>query len=352
MSEILKNLKKYSAVSDYVKIIGRTIYRDGIRWLVQSGCAVEFKIRAFGFSVTFEGDEKNSSRPRYAIFADDKLIEDSLLLSQEQQTDFFEISFEKTTVIKIILLSEANSGAVGIKSINVCSSLPLCIEPTKDKNLFIEFIGDSITCGYGVEAMSAEEPYSTSTQNFMKSFAYLTAKKLDADYSAVCYSGYGINSGYTTDIQNTDMLIPKNYKYVGIKEKYREEWDFSTRTPDIILINLGTNDSSYVSKNISERLFGFERDYLEFLIQVREKNPRAFIVCTLGTMGGDEIYCAVEKIVEQYSKKDKKISCFRLPLQKQEDGYGSDWHPSEKTQSLTADITAMELNAILKSDSF
>ena len=73
------------------------------------------------------------------------------------------------------------NGAIGVKNISVTSDLLTPISPEPEKPLSIEFIGDSITCAYGVEGQSSSEPFKTSTENFMKSYAYLTAQKLNAD---------------------------------------------------------------------------------------------------------------------------------------------------------------------------
>lgn len=109
-------------------------------------------------------------------------------MSQPEETiTVFKSDSQKTAKVKVIHLSEAMNGAVGIKNISVTSSAACPIIPEPEKELSIEFIGDSITCAYGVEGKSSSESFKTTTENFMKSYAYLTAKKLNADYSAVCY---------------------------------------------------------------------------------------------------------------------------------------------------------------------
>ena len=60
------------------------------------------------------------------------------------------------------------------------------------ENIVIEFIGDSITCGYGIEAKAGGELFDTGTENFEKTYAYLSSKELNFDYSVVCYSGCGL----------------------------------------------------------------------------------------------------------------------------------------------------------------
>lgn len=49
----------------------------------------------------------------------------------------------------------------------------------------MEFIGDSITCGYGVDDPDKEHHFKTATEDVTKAYAYKTALALNADYSMV-----------------------------------------------------------------------------------------------------------------------------------------------------------------------
>ncbi|MGN0677612.1 MAG: GDSL-type esterase/lipase family protein, partial [Ruminococcus sp.] len=345
--------KNYSATDENVKLTGRTMYRNDTAWLVQSGSAVEFTVTGKSAKITLAGDSSINNdenyRPRYAVLADGEIIEDALMDTSEKTLTLFEGETSRTSKIKIIHLSEAMNGAIGVKNISVTSdrAVPICPEPKKP--LSIEFIGDSITCAYGVEGLSSSESFKTSTENFMKSYAYLTAQKLNADYSAVSYSGHGIISGYTStgDI-NTDSLIPDCYELTGKLSDYAENWNFETRSHDVVVINLGTNDSSYVTKEPETRSQEFVKGYIDFLNTVRQKNPESYMICTLGTMG-DELYEYVQKAVEQYiiSTGDNRIMSYKSAVQNQADGIGSDWHPSEVTQQKSAYVLADKICQVL-----
>ena len=52
----------------------------------------------------------------------------------------------------------------------------------------IEFIGDSITCGYGVDDEVAEHHFATGTEDTTRAYALRTARKLGVDYSLVSLS--------------------------------------------------------------------------------------------------------------------------------------------------------------------
>lgn len=333
---------------DNVKYIGRNIYdKNNVAWLVQSGSAVEFIVTGKSAEITINGDVSINNdekyRPRYAVIVDDEIILDELLSEKEKTVELFSGSESRTAVVKVIHLSEANNGAVGVSNIKVNSDSSAAVVPTPEKSLKIEFIGDSITCAYGVEGASQYEGFMTSTENFMKSYAYLTAKQLDADYSAVCYSGHGIVSGYSnTGDRETESLVPDYYNYVGKLEAYQTEWDFESHKNDVVVINLGTNDDTYVSVDYETRGVEYAEEYADFLNLIHEKNPDAYIICTLGTMGGTELYPYIEQAIDTF-KKDSgydRIMCYKSATHTQSDGMGSDWHPSEKTQQNSAYVLA------------
>lgn len=340
-------VQSFAATAENVKLMGRTIRKNDVTWLVQSGSAAEFTITGKSAEITVAGDSSISNeekyRSRYAVFVDDELITDDIMSTEEKKISLFDGDTSRTAKVKVIHLSEAMNGAVGIKDITVDSSAVKPVVPAVKKELKIEFIGDSITCAYGVEGKDAYESFTTATENFMKSYAYLTAKQLDADYSAVSYSGHGIISGYTSGEKNTDSLVPDCYGLVSKLSDYAVDWDFDAEeAPDVVVINLGTNDYSYLSSDLEARSPEFVEGYVEFLKMVREKNPEAYIICTMGTMGGAEVYDLIEQAVAQFSEEtgESRIMSYESVVQNQADGIGSDWHPSEVTQQNSAYVLA------------
>ncbi|MBQ8960502.1 MAG: hypothetical protein IJ071_04700 [Ruminococcus sp.] len=329
------------ATEENVRYIGRNYYDGEDLWLVHSGSAAEFTVTGKSASVTISGggSEKNDekSRPRYAVIVDGEIVLDELIDQAEKTITLFEGETSRTAKVEVIHLSEANNGAVGLKSITVDSDSLVPVAPTAKKDLTIEFVGDSITCAYGVEGKDQYENFRTSTENFMKSYAYLTAQQLGADYSAVSYSGYGIISGYTSDERNTDSLVPPIYCQIA-KQKYTQAWDFESHKSDVVVINLGTNDDSYLSKDFEARCDTYTEGYVDFLGTVRENNPDAYIICTVGTMGCEEVYPLIEEAVAQFTKAtgDTKVTSFQSATQNMADGLGSDWHPSEVTHQKAA----------------
>ena len=114
-----------------------------------------------------------------------------------------------------------------------------------------------------------------------------------------------------------------------------------------MVINLGTNDSSYCGSSSKKRL-EFRQGYKDFIKLVREKNPEAHILCVLGLMGSDlfgEINAAVNEIKTETN--DKKVSALRLNNQSESDGIAADWHPTERTNKKAATTVILEIKKLM-----
>ena len=60
-------------------------------------------------------------------------------------------------------------------------------EPLKVRQL--EFIGDSYTCGYGIDAKSRKERFTPETENASRSYAGIVSRYFGADYVPIAHSG-------------------------------------------------------------------------------------------------------------------------------------------------------------------
>lgn len=340
-----------------VKLIGRTAENEGILWLALSASGIEFTYNGTGFEMNVFGDsmiaQGKDKQPRFAVYVDGEKIADEQVTENAKLYQFTTSEENKPTTVKILKLSEAAESTMGLGEITVTGT---DVKPTAEKELKIEFIGDSITCGYGVDDEVKEHHFSTSTEDATKAWAYKAAQKLDADYSLVSYSGHGIISGYTGNGNKvTSQLVPKIYErfaksygnYNGIFNVSGIDWDFSRFQPDFVVINLGTNDASYCGSD-KERATEYATEYTEFLKVVRKNNPDAHIICALGVMG-DSLYPSVKIAVENYTAEtgDTKVSHLHLTPQNGSTGYAADWHPTEATHEIASDELVAEIQRIM-----
>lgn len=110
-----------------------------------------------------------------------------------------------------------------------------------DKDMLIEFIGDSITVGYGSLCPNGTAAHGAAVnQDSTRAYSFLTAEALGADASLVCYSGIGLAHGWC-DFTFDSFYTADSY----VRDT---ETKFTPgRIPDLVVINLGTNDGSFNS---------------------------------------------------------------------------------------------------------
>ncbi|NLZ45119.1 MAG: hypothetical protein GX896_00335 [Clostridiales bacterium] len=324
-----------------VKLAGRTTLIEDTLWFGLSGAGVEFEFTGKKLDMTIVGDGAAfgdaNNQARFAIYVDGERVIDKMLDEEEMVVTPVDNAESKTVTVKVIKLSETAMSTMGIKPIKLQEGEK--ITPVAQKELKIEFIGDSITCGYGVDDEVKENHFATTTEDVTKTYAYKTAQALDADYSMFSISGYGIISGYSSNGKKVpEQALPQYYGKLGYSwNKFAEvsapnevDWDFSNYQPNIIVINLGTNDSTYCKGD--EKKQEYVDAYKEFLKQVREANPNAEIFCTLGIMGAN-LYSSVEEVCYNYTEEtgDSKVHPFKFDTQDGTLGYAADWHPTEAT---------------------
>ena len=216
----------------------------------------------------------------------------------------------------------------------------------------IEFIGNSITCGYGNEGLKKEEHFDYATENHYYSYASITARNLNAQHWVVARSGIGAYRNYNgpkTGNPESNMLA--QYEHIGyaLKPELRKEatflsekWDFNRYQPDVVCINLGTNDLS--TSNYDVKLL--KQNYHKLLKTVRQHNPNAKIVFLTGTMLYNkemELQRQILNEVAAEAKKagDKEIYRFDMAPISGDEWYGNDWHPNVyMDEKMAGELTA------------
>lgn len=329
----------FRADEEHVKISGRT-FTDNSDTVILSNTysSVEFAFCGTSAEITLTSDCSGADA-RVGIFINGKRTIDTMLTKKTTTLKVFESAEPKNCIVSVVKLSEQDESYVGVKKIHAVSEYGII--PTPERERKIEFIGDSITCGYGIDAPNEHYNFSTETEDGSKTYAALIGKKLDADVNIVAWSGIGAYSCYTSgDEPSQWKLISGIYENIDTMHTSKK-WDFSKWQPDVVVINIGTNDNSW-TRGLAERVDTFGKAYYDFICQVREKNPDAYIICTLGAMG-KELLPEIQEQVKQYTSatSDTQITTFEFDMQNgYRDGYGADYHPSAKTHQKMADKLA------------
>lgn len=352
----------FHAEAPYVSVNGRTLYVDQVRYLAYSGSSISFRFtgkRASARIISDSPDWESTLKGYAAVYLDEQEQPSKRICLDAADAEYilYEAEEVKTVTVRLVKYSEAAFGTCGVKEISIDTDL---LElPPKSPERRIEIIGDSITCGYGVEAPNEQCSFDTAQENPASSYSLLLGKLLEAQTQLISWSGIGIISCYVPEDVNeplNDWLMPMLYRYTDASGSKRlfgedrtgwEEWDFEAYRPELIVVNLGTNDASYC-REISERNTVFQKEYECFLRFVAEKNPDAVILCVLGTM--DQRLCqSVEQAVLTLRQENyQQIHWYHLPLQATEDGLGADYHPSAVTQEKTACLLSAKIKELMK----
>ena len=125
----------------------------------------------------------------------------------------------------------------------------------------IEIVGDSISAGYGDECANASTGFSAATENEYVAYGPLAARALGADVHVIAWSGKGL---YRNLDGSTTETMPILWKRT-IPTDASSHWDSSQWIPDVVVINLGTNDYNAGGGDPSA---SFQSTYLQFVEQL------------------------------------------------------------------------------------
>ena len=223
----------------------------------------------------------------------------------------FDVPGEHT--IQLLKQTEALKTSCCIMSVTFIGHF---LEPPAEKKLLLEFLGDSITCGYGNLCQNGEaNPGSTIFEDATKAYAVLTAQALDADFRLVSCSGIGVAKGHVEPTM-ADYFSAQNFFHDS-----NTPYTFD-RVPDIVVINLGTNDGG-TNANENDLLAA-----VPALIElVRSTYGTKVPIVWVHGMMGDGRWDTIRTALEQnYNGAEDGIYSVQLPANFQ----GGGDHPSEQ----------------------
>jgi lysophospholipase L1-like esterase len=217
------------------------------------------------------------------------------------------------------------------------------MDPPAGAERLIEFIGDSITCGYGnLGALPDTDCFPT--ESHWDTYAAVAGRALGAEVSTIAASGRGIIRNYGGDTGGTMPMVYTR----AVHNTTMPAWDFHVE-PQAVVINLGTND---ISNNKGDPGQAFRDTYQTFLQTIRAHYPHTHIVCIIAPLlsGGElstiqgHIKAAVDARV---AAGDTKVSFFSQIPPQTSDKWACQYHPNAAENQLMADLLVTELKAKL-----
>lgn len=309
-----------------------------------SGVYIQFSFRGTECAVKMSDTGHNY----YNVFVDDqpsKTIDvksdTTIVIAKNIGTHIHKIRIYKRT--------EGNQGTGSFKGILISENGEM-LEWKDVPSRKIEFIGNSITCGYGTEGLSKSERFKPSTENNYLSYAPIMARAFKADYHIIAHSGMGVVRNYGYKEKVSPNAMPDRFNRV-FDEKELPLWNFRLWKPDVVVINLGTNDFStqpFPDKTV------FKAGYEKLIDEVKKQYGEVPVFCIVGPMIDEPCYSYVKELVEDFRSvyQRKNVYFVGIPtyLMDPDKDLGSDTHPNYSGQRKMAAHVLPVISSILEWD--
>ena len=326
----MKNTYDLSKFADKLKLLGRCqILKDGIA-CDHSATGIEFSVLIIGeltLKIYTTVEREHCDAAYFTVYIDGVRQEERVeALAGEQNLLIANFAEKGEHTIKLVKQTEMN--------FNLCTLYSLCFDgelltPPAKKEKYIEFIGDSLSCGMGnLGKKGVPEPQTSRWEDVTQGYTYGTAEKLDADYSIISESGIGLAGSWHDPL--FDFYSAWSYK----RDKDLK-YDFA-RVPDLISVNLVTNDF-YL--NCDFKICSVEEvieKTKEFIAFVRSSYGKAIPIVWVGRFMflGERYINAVDTAIAELGGVDAKIYRLDVPTS----SGGAHGHPDVAGHSAARDM--------------
>ena len=282
---------RISPQSKTIRYVGRFSddYRFG--W---TGCLIETDFQGLELSADLEVVEGSAAALTVVVDGQPHFLK----ISKDRKTYRLFQGSENSKKHRIALFkrSEGSLGTVRFHGFQASEGATFSRPPDPSRKMLV--VGDSITCGYGNEAKTLAEGNTLENENGYMSYAAIAARMLNADLMMFCWSGRGMYRNYQAK-NYYEGTIPKIFDRT-LPFSAQPQWDHSRFVPDIIVINLGTNDTNLNGGKKPLPKHEFIAAYRKFLDRLRALAPKSKIILSIGPMGFDPVREWLPEIAKEY----------------------------------------------------
>lgn len=293
-------MQRIPLTADTVTFHGRIVPEGDGLWLGWTNTGVSFRFE--GNHLTFQFAQPAGGQVPYVGILIDAEPRRMLPVGDEHLTLDIHLRSSGVHTVRLIkmteLLDDISLFLEGVYLDDQARLLPPPPLPSRR----LEFIGDSITCGFGNLSASPADPFSPATEDSTQTYAALVSRHFGTDTHYLCRSGRGMVS----DCDGC-RAQPIARWFFETTLTHPEPWDFSAWQPDLVVINVGTNDR--VGEVPQEE---FVRESAAFLRRLREVYPAARLLWVYGLMDADFVP-AVQETVAIARTDDPKVDLLLLP---------------------------------------
>ncbi|PVH82283.1 carbohydrate esterase family 2 protein [Cadophora sp. DSE1049] len=243
--------------------------------------------------------------------------------------------------------SETNFGTFRIIDVTTDGVLVPSTAPKRK----IEIIGDSISVGYGLDGVNPCTNTAFLEDN-PETYGALAANALGADYSVVAWSGKGLYRNYMSTMPDTSPTMPVLYTRYGANDAdgsftFPQNW-----VPDAVVINLGTNDFSYLGVRDPANPADMTAALVDLMEKINEHYPAAKIFLVSSPLLSDSYPTAADaqkstqlKVYQDAADQLPNVTTRIVDWPAQGSDVGCDYHPNADTHAKGAVLLEDALRA-------
>ena len=322
----------------YIKWMGRTYYNEEkkVNEVYHSASGFELFFKGSTVIATITATNYNSStyRPFIVIVIDDDFDNATTLALDKASQEITLVAGNDDLLehkVDLYKRSESIDSHIAVESIKTDG---VFVKKIVNKELKLEFIAASSSTGYGNLGSPSSAGKTTENSDALRGFAFLTAQALDADINIFSASGWGCAFSQWTTPKTAN--VPDEYKMVDFKSSV--PWIHGYYVPDVVVVNLGTNDWSYINaaKTAEEKdalMNEFQKKYIAFLKDLHDYYPDAQIIVLYGLMNETSMYEITQAIVNTARIAIPNIASIQISG----DAGGYNSHPSLNSHKIIAE---------------
>ncbi len=278
------------------------------------------------------------------VFIDGQWVKKIKVTGKEPQTiTLADRLSEGQHILRLQKCTEGEYGCTTVKEIVVERTAEL--SPVLPADRFIEVIGDSYTCGYGTESDNRDDPFQLETENCDKAYACIVARHFNADYALVAHSGQGIVRHWGDSVQISADNMPIRWTQ-RFDAHGTEPYDYQAYRPQLVLINVGTNDFSPGAMPTVEQYVG---SYVKLIQSVKARyGEEVTVLCITPHSANSELKAALHELRNRTQQMHRVYMANAMDRTVSEDtDLGASWHPNYRGQCKIAMSLIPQISTIM-----
>jgi lysophospholipase L1-like esterase len=322
-----KDIKIASNCNRFIKADDPSITYTGRTEILPDG-SVRYDWVGVYLQTSFSGSSiavsiSESGRSFHNIFIDGKWIRKIEITGKQGHTIFLASGLSKGYhVLKLQKCTEGEFGCTTVHGFYIPQKGLL--RTIKRKTRLIEIYGDSYTCGYGSEAHSPQEHFTLDTENCNLSYGCIIARYFDADYALIAHSGRGLVRNYGDNHQESKntMSTRSGHTYDDFDTV---NYNFKTYHPDLVIINLGSNDYSPI---VTPSVQQYANAYINLINSIKRHYKKVIILCIIPHSTNDYLKCGLNEVRKKTQSIKGVFMSNPMPEILPTDDLGADIHPN------------------------